>query len=385
MLRYVTVCLLVLALALAAGAATTVVVNGKTVTVPVIEQGGKAFVDIVALMKLLGGTATFDAAAHKLVITDGTPAPAPATGSSGGGAGSVMMAGDNGEFGRVYSIGKAYPLYFSLKSAEYTTGRLTIGDQHFAPTAEQKMLVLQFTIQNPAKTETFIRWDSLKFTVVDQMNVNHEMATGWGDKESRNELALTLKPAQTVAAYCAFYVPAAGDVPKLIVQAEEGAPVLRYDLRGKVAPLTAPFADPNDPKGLSAREVVPAQMGTAYPYNWYDVTVEKLDYAPGPLGDREVDEGRQFVVATIVLKNAAPVKGFTRWDAITPTLTTADGEEGRYQAMLFANTNRDFGQDLGAGKEIRLRLLFDLPADIKASTLTIKEGESRTYEYTLAQ
>ena len=49
-------------------------------------------------------------------------------------------------------------------------------------------------------------------------------------------------------------VPAAGVVPKLIVEREQGAPVIRYDLRGKVKALPQPFADPSDTTGATARE-----------------------------------------------------------------------------------------------------------------------------------
>ncbi len=371
---------LVLSLALVAAAATTVVVNGKTVAVPVVKQGGKAFVDIAALMKLLGGTATYDPKTDKLVITAaGQPAPAAAGGSTG----SVMLPGDNGELGKVYAMGKQSPLYFSLKSAEFTTGRVVIGEALYAPTAEQKLLVLHFTVQNPQKTDVFVRWDSLTMMVVDAMNVNHEMATGWGDKENKHDVGLSLKPAQTLAAYCAFYVPAKGGVPKLIVQAEEGAPVLRYDLRGKVTPLKAPFADPADQQGLTAREAVPADMGTAYPYQTLDITVEKVEYAAGPLGEKEAGDGQRFFMATILLKNAGPTQSYIRWDSLTPLLTTTDGEECHYEDMLLATANRSYGQHLAAGKEMRLRLLFSIAADATAATLALKEGEGRTYVYTL--
>ena len=79
MFRHLVLCLLLCISGLAAFAATTtVVLNGQAVTVPVIESNGKAFVDIAALMKLLGGSATFNADAHKLFINSSGQSTTPA-------------------------------------------------------------------------------------------------------------------------------------------------------------------------------------------------------------------------------------------------------------------------------------------------------------------
>ncbi|MHB9130766.1 MAG: DUF4352 domain-containing protein [Armatimonadota bacterium] len=374
MLRQLILCLLLLTGIAAFAANVTVVIDGKTVTVPVIEANGKAFVDIVALMQLLGGKASYNAAAHKIAITTKS--------SASGSSGTAELAGDNGELAKVYSLVKSNPLYFSLKSAEFTTSQVVISDTLYAPKADEKLLVLHFTVQNPQQSEKFIRWDSLRFTVVDAMNVNHESVGDWGDEKSHNSIGLSLKPAQKLEAYTAIVVPAKGVIPKLMVlpPGDNDGPILRYDLKGKVTGLKAPVADPADTTGATALETVPAVLNTAYSYANFDITVEKIEYTTAALNDDTLEDGDRYLVATLLMKNKAPGNVYTRWDSLAPTLTGKDGEELKYHDMILASSSKSFSQEVKAGQEIHVRLYFTVPKDSTAKTLALKEGDSRTYE-----
>jgi len=383
MLRSCLIALLLLA-GLASFAATTVVVNGKTVAVPMIEQKGKAYVDAVALMKLLGGSANYDAKAHKVVISSTAPAPKPATPAMPAASAGAQLAGDNGQLGTVYSIVKSNPIHFTLKSAAFTTKQVTISDYTYLPKADEKLLLLNFSVQNPSsQTEQFVRYDSLRFTAVDAMNVNHEFIQNWGDAESHNSVGLNLKPKQKIEVYTAIIVPAKGTVPKLMVlpPSEGDGPVLRYDLRGNIAGLTAPIADPADPTGATALETVPAAVGAAYPYAEFDMTVEGFSYSNKPLEDEEMEEGQRYLFVTLLMKNKSAAASFLRSDTITPLITDTDGAELHYRDMFFATGNRSIGQDLKAGAEMRVRLVIDVPAGSTPAKLALKEDERRTYEF----
>ena len=355
----------------------TVVLNGKTVTVPVIESNGKAYLDIATLMKLLGGFATYDAKTHKVVISTTPPAPKPAA------PGTIQLAGDNGQLGTVYSIVKSSPLYFILKSAAFTTTQVQIGDTVYVPKADEKLLLLNFSIQNPQKTEQFVRFDSLRFTAVDAMNVNHEYVQSWGDAESHNQAALTLKPAQKIDVYTVIIVPAKGTVPKLMIlpPGDNDGPILRYDLRGKIAGLPAPIADPADATGATALETVPAAVGAAYPYANFDITVEGFSYSDKPIADEELEEGQRYLFVTLLMKNKAAAESFLRWDTVTPLVTDGDGAELNYKNMFFATGNREISQNVKAGQEMRVRLCVEVPAGSTPTKLALKEEESRTYEF----
>jgi len=378
MYRYLVIVLLCLGGVAAFAATTTVTLNGKTVTVPVVEVNGKAFIDAVALMKLLGGSAYYSATAHKLVLST-TPAPPSGGSSSAAASGTPQLPGPDGSFGAIYAMGKTNPLYFSLKSAEYTTVPLVIGDSIYAPTADEKLLVLHFTVQNPQKEDLFVRYDSLKMTGVDAADVNHEGIEDWGDADSHKSVSLNLKPAQRLSVYTALKVPAKGIVPKLIIQPGDG-PVLRFDLHGKVTGIPAPIADPSDTTGATALTTVPAQLNTAYPGANFSFRVEKFDYTSNALQGDAPEDGARYLVATMMIKNLSPRPAFLRYDTLAPELTTVGGEECKYHDMLFATSDTAFSQDEKPGQELRLRLYFTVPKGVVVKSLILKEGDCRSYE-----
>lgn len=379
MYRYCLIVMLSIFCCSLAAFSATVVLNGSTVTVPVVESNGKAYVDVVALIKLLGGTASFDAATHKVVIKTAGQA-------SAGSQGTSELPGEKGKFGTVYTLRKNDPLYFSLKSAEYSVSQVVIGDELYAPKVDEKLIVLHFTIQNPQKDkEVFVRWDTLKFQAFDSKNVTHDEIGNWGDTASKQRVEISLKPAQTIEAYTAIPVPADGEMPKLMIQPNENTndPVIRYDLLGIVAPLKAPFADPADKTGATALKKVPAQLNIAYPYNKYNITVEKYEYTTAALEDDAPEEGGRFFIATLKVKNVSPNHETLRWDSFTPVLTDNDGVELEYKTMLAATQNRQFEQPINGGQEFRVRVYFAVPKGMSPKTLTITEDPSRSYVYAI--
>ena len=304
-------------------------------------------------------------------------------------AATVRLAGDNGEFGTVYSISKRSPIYFRLKSAEFTTNQVVIGNQVYVPKANEKLLILHFTVQNPQKTELYVRWDSLRFTAVDKTNTNCEGNNDWGDADDpkHSQVAMNLKPTQTVNLITPIVVPANSIVPKLMVlPSDEGdGPVLRYDLSGniknKVTPLTAPIADPADATGSTALETVPSVVGTSYPFGNFDITIEKCDYTTSTTGDYTPEEEGRFLLVTMLMKNEVPTVQYVNWETIAPILTSTDGEELPYKDLFLATGTRTFAQNVKGLAEIRLRMLFQIPKDVTPKTLAIKEGDSRTYQF----
>lgn len=358
------------------GAGASVTLDGKSIVVPTMESKGKVYVDAVALAKLLGGKATYNAATHKLVITTGGA-------TSGSGSGGVdQLVGDAGELSKIYSLRKSNPMHFRLTSAEFTVSSVKIGDRLYMPAANEKLLVLHFTVQNPQKDLLLARNDSLKFTAVDAMNVNHEGENAWGDQQTQGSCDMMLKPAQKVDVYSVIRVPAKGEVPKLMVlPGGNDGPVVRFDLRGKVTPLKSPIADPSDPTGSTALETVPAVPGDAYPIGNFDITVEKSDYATGALDGKTPAKGGRFLVVSLRMKNAAPTERLLRHDMIRPELTSTDGELLKYKGMLFGTSDRSIAQQTPGGQEMAVRIYFDVPKGATPKTLTIKSNDSRTFEY----
>ncbi|WP_337871455.1 hypothetical protein [Meiothermus sp.] len=150
-----------------AAALPTFVINGKTVKVDTLEKGGKYYVEVQSFAKALGVSLTYDKGKNQFVIVSTGQAPQTQV------AGTTQLAGGEGEFGKTYTLGKSYPLNFTLRSAEYAVNRVTAGTSVYAPKANEKLLVLHYTVQNPTQREQNVTWSSFKFTVVDAKDFNH--------------------------------------------------------------------------------------------------------------------------------------------------------------------------------------------------------------------
>ncbi len=379
--------LLLLVLVLPASAANTkVFLNGQLVTVAVIDVAGKAYVDVVALMKLLGGKASYDAATSKLYINGGAPGGATGGGAAATGvSGTPQLPGDNGILDQVYKISKAEPLYFRLTSAEFTVAQVVIGDDVYSPKADEKLLLLHFTVQNPDKTaERLARYDCLRFTAFDAMNNPHVGEKDWGDDQNHASVAMNLKPAQTVSCYSVIRVPAKGPVTKLMIQPrnDDDGPVLRYMFTDQIKALDPPFADPADTTGYTALETVPAEIGTPYPFANWTITLEKFDYSTDTMDDDKPPAGGRFLMVTILVHNSSPADTNLRYDFFRPTLTDADGLEIKYRGLVAASSGKPVAQMLKGGAELRVRLYFDVAKGVEPKTLVVKEGEhSRAYQW----
>lgn len=367
-------------------AAPTVIVNGKTAALPVASVEGKLFVDVVTLMQLLGGKATYDAATDKLYINStagGTVTPAKLASF-----GTAQLPGDNGQVGQVYKLRTGNPVYFRLNSAEYTVAPVRIGKALVIPEVDEKLLVLHFSVQNPQQKEMLYRFDTLKFTAIDAMNVNREAKGLVGDEQTQDDLNIHLKPAQRIEAYTCIVVPAQGVVPKLMVRSplDNDGPVLRYDLREQVSPLPAPIADPADPSGATALQVVPAQFNTPYPLRYFETKVEKYETVTTALDAAAPKNSDSYFVVTLSCKNQAANEMTLRSDTLTPTLTDADGQQLKLgHQLLGATANTAFNQRVANGAEVRVRFYFTVPRDVKPKALRIREANSRTYEYDVSQ
>ena len=302
------------------------------------------------------------------------PAPKPTA------QGMTQMAGDNGQLGVTYTIGAQDPINFTLNSAEFRVARVVIDGNVTAPRAGEKLLVLNFTVHNPNKTVRHFDWGTLAFTAVNPASENFEYAQAVGRAGTTETLAIDLKPAQKVDGYTMIVVPAKGIFPKLIVTPSSGGAVLRYDLRGKVKALAAPFADAAD--STTARTDVPAELKTFYPGANFDLKLDSVSYTPGPIGSFEKEDGKRFVVLNVTLRNATTVPQHYDSGTLLPGLVDSDGEKVEWNQTLFKTKRDDNAEgELKPGEEYTARYFFQLPENVSAKSFTIAEGESRAYTF----
>jgi hypothetical protein len=202
------------------------------------------------------------------------------------------------------------------------------------------------------------------------------MIDAMGRDGTTEKLQITLKPAQKIDAVSAVLVPAEGVVPKLIVEREKGAPVVRFDLRGKVKPLPAPVADPSDASGATARKEVPAVPGTFYATGVFDTRLDEVSYVKGPLLQREAGDGKRYFTAVLTLKNRTNRPQSYYWGYFLADLKDAEGEKSAYaQALLKPTRDEATSGDLAPGEEARIRYFFPIPNDVAGKTFRFAEGK----------
>ncbi|MES2463611.1 MAG: hypothetical protein V4671_23805 [Armatimonadota bacterium] len=290
--------------------------------------------------------------------------------------GTTQLPGDFGKLGTTYTVGTREPINFTLRSAEYSATPYTIDGNTWVPRADQKLLILHYTLHNPVQREQPVSWSSLRFTAVDAQDKNQEMIDAVGRDGTSDRLSVILKPAQKIDAVAAVLVPAEGVVPKLIVEREKGAPVVRFDLRGKVKPLTAPIADASDSSGVTARKEVPAVKGTFYATGVFDTRLDEVAYVKGPLLNREAGAGKRYFTAVLTLKNRTNRPQTYYWGYFLADLKDADGEKtATAQALLKATRDEANSGEIAPGEEARIRYFFPIPDNVTGKTLRFAEGK----------
>jgi hypothetical protein len=236
-------------------------------------------------------------------------------------------------------------------------------------------------VHNPNKEMTGFDWGTLRFTAVDPNDVNHEHENAVVKPGSTEPINVELKPAQKLDVVYVIRVPIKGVIPKLIVAHQSGGKVLRYDLRKVVKGLPAPFADSADATGANGLAEIKGEMGKFYPLSTYDLKLTGVAYHDGKLGEFEPEEGKRYLVATVVIKNAAAGNVDFDTSSFAAALLDADGEKTESGGFLKTTRNETAGGALKPGQEYTSRFIFALPKDAKAKTLTVSEGESRVYSF----
>ncbi|MGV3617300.1 MAG: hypothetical protein ACO1SV_18385 [Fimbriimonas sp.] len=282
--------------------------------------------------------------------------------------GTVQLPGDNGQLNVPYSMGnKGSELNFTLESAEFAD-RAHFADGATLANAEQKLLILTFAVQNPQKVESNLSWNSFKFTVVSPDDQNQDFGGYLYHPERKTRFDSTLKPAQKVKATIAIPIHAVGPVNKLMVRRGD-APVLRYDLRGKVKPLTGAFAAN---EGVDILKEGQAAVGATFPLGKFDWTVEGVEMVDGPVGSYKAPTGEKMFVVTVRAANSGLVKLPLSWNTLQPTLKDADGELLEWkQDFLGMNSNKTIGVEVDPNDSMRGKFVFSGVPTAKPARLTL--------------
>jgi hypothetical protein len=335
------------------------------------------------------GKAAFAVVLVALVATSAAVAATPGKAAGKPAAAGVQPAqplpGQWAELNKLYYLGEDKRIAFALKSASFTCERLYFGDEIQAPTAKEKMLVLEFSLQNAGKEEWTVNWATVHFTAVDSSDNNREGVDDIGQAKNKEKLSMSLKPAQKVDCYTCIMLPNDCQAPKLMVRPQDEGPVLRYDLHGKVKGLEAPYADSKDETGATALAEVPAEKGKAYPGTALDFSYDDLAFASGTYGDTEPEEGYGWAIFSATVTNRAKDEWTLNWATLTPTLYGKSGVIS-FSNGVFADAEGTggFGTSLEPGKSASVQYCFQVKRGATLKSFALQEGdEGRKYVWGL--
>jgi hypothetical protein len=300
--------------------------------------------------------------------------------------GTTQLGGqNNAQIGTTYTLGKANPINITMDSIEYTVAPVAIGTTMVLPKADEKLMILRYTLHNPNKRDFSIMWHTVKFTAVDMDDKNWEYIKSFAKAPKGEAGAVTLKPAQKASFYTVLIVPAAGEIPKLIAESGDRL-VLRYQLKAKVKPLPAPIADPADKSGATALTDVPAVVGDYYPLGNYSVKLDSATLGDAPINGKAPKSGSKYLTLILAARNDSPTKQGMVWHTFTPKLMDEDGLEVKWNGtMLLASRDEPIGsRNIEPKQEVRIRHYFEVPSDLKLKTCAICERGGRRFVYDIS-
>ena len=286
-----------------------------------------------------------------------------------------QLPGTAGVIGTPYRVG-GYQVI--LTGAAFAT-RLAHSEAAVIPEKQKKLLLLNWTVQNPGATMLGFDWNSIRFTVVSADNSNHENAEIALNPDTMTPLNLTLKPTQKIPVLSYIEVPASDPVPKLMLQSA-GKPVVRYDLKGKVKKLTGLFAAPD---GVTALDAGAARLGERVELGALDFTVEKVESVATALGEVDPGDGNKLVVMTVAFTNPTRTDFSLDPGSYQLAMKDANDEDIEFKTLLRAVGNTALTADIKPGQTVKGRLVFAAGKDAQAGSLTFTWQDQRSAKIAL--
>jgi hypothetical protein len=352
--------------------------NGKTAKVAVSIQKDIAYAPAVDVAKGLG----LSAAVSGNTITVTNPAPVvPSTAPSV--QGTAQQNGGDGVLGQTYTLckGTDSAINYSITKLEYSIGNYLYdgGDKDDLLGSDKKALIISATVQNPINAEQYVSGSKIRFSGVDSKNQNVEGDSYWYEQGTMRGISINLRPGQKVNIYTRIVMDSDVSLPKLIVDDCNNA-VWRYDLRGKVTPIPAPFADPNVPDGSSALNFFAAQYGVYYPGRT-NFKLDRVEYSTAPWFDGSTaPEGGRWMILYFTVKNTtkAPIAIYGVGGL---SFLDQDGISSRISDWsYFASRDSAFSLELQPNQELALRALIEVEKGIQPKKLRFAWHNSRTAE-----
>lgn len=284
------------------------------------------------------------------------------------------MAGDKGQLKTTYQLGeKGQELHFTLLSASFAR-RYAAADDNIIAGAGERLLILNFTVQNPLKTEMQVSSNSFHFTVVSPDDENFEYRGSLLNTTKKTNVDQTLKPAQKVKCTVVIPIYGQGEVPKVIVQ-RGSAPVLRYDLTKKVDKMTTAFSTDGYDLTPDLKDVA---LGKPLDMAGFDVTIDDMSYSTAPLRGYKPSDNGQYLIVKVSFTNPMLKPISLGFQYFTPELFDATSKSISWNRDIYTEaTDESLGQEVPPGVTVKGRYFFTVPANVNPKTLKFTHNSTK--------
>ncbi|WP_309714601.1 hypothetical protein [Armatimonas sp.] len=284
--------------------------------------------------------------------------------------GTAQLPGDNGKLGVTYQLGeKDRELHFTLESAQvapyYKTPEAAV-----VAGADQRLLLLTFTVQNPQKmTDMTVNSSAFTFTAVSPDDKNFLASGPLYQPENSKSYQTALKPAQKVRLQVVLPIYATGPVRKLIVQRGSGA-VLRYDLSEQIGKMKTSFS----PDSLELLSEVKVEFGKPFDVSGLEAEVQAVTIHENPVGKYKPYQDFRIFTVQLKLTNLLARPQQLNWNTLKPTLTDEDGQKLAWQTDYLSLVNKlSINQEVLPGEFVRGLLVFKALKNQKPIKLRLLE------------
>lgn len=299
----------------------------------------------------------------------------------------TLPSSDDALFGKAYRT-KDNRIAFVVESASYRASRLTYDKENqrvWMPGANQKLLVLNFAVQNISKEPIEVGYQTLFAKVVNADGSLSEPEDHLIGLENDPWKQKILQPKQVIRGRMAIVMDGNGAAKSVMIDGGTGMRST-FDLKkNTVSKFSEPVGNPKDSSGYSTAEKLAGRLGVQYPFNFLDASVESISRSSAKFGDETLEDGNEYVVVTLRVSNGVKYSHHLGYQTFTLNLFDADGQRITSDRTYHGSKNEPFETDLAAegteGDTRTVRYIFQVKRGATFRRLEVKEGDSRTVSY----
>ena len=309
------------------------------------------------------------------------PLPAPVKPLPVEPVGELLSPSKSAQFGKWYRYDTGNRWAFSILKAEYTTQPFVWGPKDsaklFYPTPEEKFIKLTLTVKNIGTDTYEFGYQSLIGHAVSADGNSSPDFQHFKRTDNGNQSSQLLPAGKTTTVEPIVTVSAMGAAKALQV-GETSFPLGE----GNTVASLPPFLSKD---GATIAAEVSAQRGQAYPGARFEAAFVGLARSMAAFGELTLEEGKEFVIVSVALKNKALEESKAEYQ--TFTLTLYDNDDDKYTAdKPYKETKPEqvtspLSPTATEGDTRVVRYLFTIPKGTTLKRMTLRESDARTYVY----